>query len=736
MNALLRFVVACLAVASLHAYGHGSTPDALQPRAATPSANANGRALTLALLDAATQYNTAAPQAKGLLIANLLNIAKARHDELVLAAQADPAEFMRLILPPALLASLPAQAMPFLEQSASVSGTVEVFHVDHVNPADDYYDHVLTTTGNAVYNVHFADTATAPGLSSGTKLTVRGVKVDNHIVVASAADVIVTKAVSVVGGTLGVQKTLVILVSFSNAPTVLPTSVATAQSVVFTTNSNYDYETSYQQTSLSGTVVGTFTIAETNGACNYMTIASQAKQAAVNAGVVLSNYNRYMYVFPSNTCAWWGMGSVGGNPSQAWIHTKYGFSLNVTGHEMGHNLGLYHSHSMDCGATVLATSGCTTSEYGDVFDLMGNTSTGHYNAYHKERLGWLNAGVSPPLTTVAVQSGTATYTISPLENPRDSTPRALKIPRGSSCSGSTNEFFYVETRKNVAGGVVIHKVTDGLVDSSYLLDMTPATSAWSDAALPTGQTFVDTQTGLSITPTSVTTSGAQVNVSFGAASCTRAAPTISYTPTGTVWTSAGAAVTYAVGVTNKDSCGCGATAFDVTGTALPAGWTSTNAHSASISPGATTTTSVVVSTASGTAANFYPLTLVASNAAASTMKASGASTIAISAAIAAGVTTDQATYTLPKSKNSTVNAMITTTVTSNGSPVAGASVSVQVKDPSGKAVTLSGATGSTGVATVTYAMRSRTSAVGTYTATSTATIGGMSASKSVTFTVN
>src|SRR6185369_11502126 len=128
----------------------------------------------------------------------------------------------------ALLASLPAQAMPFLEQSTSVSGTVEVFHVDHVNPVDDYYDHVLTTTGNAVYNLHFPDAATAPGLSSGAKITVRGVKVDSHIVVASAADVIVTKAVSVLSGTLGVQKTLVILVNFSDAPTVQPTSLATA----------------------------------------------------------------------------------------------------------------------------------------------------------------------------------------------------------------------------------------------------------------------------------------------------------------------------------------------------------------------------------------------------------------------------------------------------------------------------------------------------------------------------
>ena len=58
-----------------------------------------------------------------------------------------------------------------------------------------------------------------------------------------------------------------------------------------------------------------------------------------------------------------------------------------------------------------------------------------------------------------------------------------------------NEWFYVEARQakgydaflagnaNVLSGVLVRKVTDGVADSSYLLDMTPSTSAWSDAAL-------------------------------------------------------------------------------------------------------------------------------------------------------------------------------------------------------------------------------------------------------------
>ena len=84
---------------------------------------------------------------------------------------------------------------------------------------------------------------------------------------------------------------------------------------------------------------------------------------------------------------------------------------------MGHNFGLLHSHSLDCGSVPLGT-GCTMSEYGDIFDNMGYSSY-HFNAYSKERLGWLNFGASPPLTTV---SSNGTYSISPMR--RREAPKA------------------------------------------------------------------------------------------------------------------------------------------------------------------------------------------------------------------------------------------------------------------------------------------------------------------------
>jgi len=742
---MLRQLLLVLAIFGLAPAAWAHSVGATAMSAAAPVSAVRSRVaqdLTLSLLEARARHGAATPADRGQRLAELLAVAKQRHDELATLIDADPAEVLRVALPADLRADLPAQAIPFLEQAADETGDIEVFHVDHVNPADDFYLHFLNTTKGR-FSLHFA--GRTPDLVTGTKVRVRGMRIENAIVLANAGDVTVTATVATLPSTLGAQKTLTILVNFSNAPT-QPYTVAYGQNVMFTTTSNYDYEASYQQTSLTGAVAGWFTIAETSSTCNYGNIATQAKQAATTAGYVLSNYNRYVYVFPANACTWWGLGSVGGNPSQAWIHTKWGFTLPVIGHEMGHNFGLYHSHSLDCGTAVVAAIGCTASEYGDIFDMMGSSNnTPHFNAFQKERLGWLNAGVSPPLTTVAVVMGSATYTIAPMEDARNAAPRALKIPRGTSCAAS-NEWFYVESRQakgfdaflsgnaNIEGGVLVHKVTEGNADSSYLLDMTSATATWSDAALVAGQTFTDPLTGLGITPLSVGSSSTTVAVSFPAAACTHVAPTVTLAPSGTVYTSAGASVSYDVAVKNNDGCGCAASTFDVSA-AVPSGWSATSARTASVPPAGSGSSSLIVTTAAAATAAFYPVTAAAANTSVPASIGSVGGTIAVAASSALTVSTsaDKATYTLPTKRNSTIYATITTGVSSGGAAVAGAAVSVQVSNPSGSITTLSGTTDSTGTANVFYALKARTAKAGTYAVTSKGTKGSMSSTATTSF---
>ena len=728
---------AFLAVAPIAVLGHGERP------AAAPSARTNpiaagttaARDLTTALL--AMRGRPETPDRRGDGPDPLLEVARQRQAELAVLMHIDPAEVLRVAMPPDIRASLPPQAAPFLEREAEEMGELEVLHVDHVDSADDRYLHFLHTPKGKV-SLHFAESP--PELVSGMKARAQGVKIGDALALRGE-DLVVTQAA--MSGTLGAQKTLVILVNFSNAPT-QPYTVAQAQSVVFGTTSAYDYEVSYQQTTLTGAVAGWFTIAETNTTCNYGNIATQAKQKASAAGYALSNYNRFVYVFPANACGWWGMGTIGGSPSQAWIHTKSGFSLRVVGHEMGHNFGLYHAHSLDCGTSAIAASGCSSSDYGDPFDLMGGSSA-HFNAFQKERLGWLDAGASPPITTVASQAGTVTYSIAPLENARDATPRALKIPRGTACSGSS-EWFYVEARQakgfdsflssytNVISGVLIHKVTSGTAHG-YLLDMTPATSSWADAALVAGQSFTDPQSGVSIAPVSVGSAGATVNVTFPSGSCTQSAPKVVATPTGTVWTASGAAVNYSVSVTNQDGCGCGSTPFDVSAV-VPSGWSATNARTASIAPGGSASTTLTIKTSASAPVAFYPVTMNAANSLSSAFAASTTGTIAIAAALTVGVSSDKSAYALPTKGKATVNATITTQVTSGATAASGASVVVEVRDPAGKLTTLAGTTDASGRSVVNYAMKARSSVKGVYTITSRVTMGSTGGTATSSFVLN
>jgi hypothetical protein len=383
-------------------------------------------------------------------------------------------------------------------------------------------------------------------------------------------------------------------------------------------------------------------------------------------------------------------------------------------------------------------------EYGDTVDVMGATS-GHFNAYQKERLGWLNAGVSPPITTVATTTpGTVTLSIAPMENARDGVPRALKIPRGTSCT-ATNEYLYIESRQakgfdsflstnaNVQTGVLVHRITNGAADSSYLLDMTPATTSWSDPALVAGLSFTDPASGITITPLAVGAAGAQVSVTVPGAACARANPVLTLAPSGTVWTTVGATTTYTATVTNKDGCGCTASTFDLSA-AVPTGWASNTGRTASIAPGASGSTTLQVTSAAG-ASGFYTVPINAANTVAPASAASVASTVSVSSSLTVTTAANPSSYTLPTRGNSTTYATITTSVASGATAVSGAAVKVTITDPAGVASTLSATTSSAGTASVSYPMSNRNAKRGTYGVKTTGTMGSITSTATASFAV-
>ena len=147
---------------------------------------------------------------------------------------------------------------------------------------------------------------------------------------------------------------------------------------------------------------------------NWSTWGSEAT-AAAGGNAVLGAYDHVIYVFNSqNTCGWAGLGYLPG--SQVYIDNY--FQLSVVAHELGHNLGVHHASALRCivnGQAVAfanANGACSSSEYGDPYDIMGSSNTNQQNAFHKFQSGWLGS-VSGPRVQTITQSGD--YTVNPLE---------------------------------------------------------------------------------------------------------------------------------------------------------------------------------------------------------------------------------------------------------------------------------------------------------------------------------
>jgi hypothetical protein len=623
-------------------------------------------------------------------------------------------------------------AQPLPPGLVELEGALEVLHEDR-DPGSRYRYFLQT----AVERLELLFAADAPALQTGDRVRARGMRGNGVLALSGSSDVQTLAAV--LPNTFGAQKTLVILVNFNDKAT-QPYTISTAHNV-FNTTSNFDLENSFNQTWLTGVsnpgaaadVVGWFTIDQSYTVCDYSKTQTLAEQAATAAGVNLSQYNRRVYAFPQNNCSWWGLGSVGGNPSRAWINGS--LQLRVVAHEMGHNLGLYHSHSLDCGAAVIGNP-CTSSDYGDYFDTMGSSSY-HYNAYQKERLGWLDYDIMPPITTVTTDG---VYWISPYQA-HTNDPKALKIFKSVDSSGRRT-YYYLEARRaigfdgglasnnNVMNGVLVRLGTESSGNSSYLLDMTPGTSSWTDPALTVGQSYSDPDAGVTFTVLSVDDSGATVSVTFtagGTASCVRANPSVALTPASQT-VAAGGSATHTVTVTNADSSACTASSFNLT-SSMPAGLSGTfGASTLNLSPGSSSSTTLQVATSPALSAGVYNFGIAGTNSAASSYTKTTSGSENVITSLNVSVSTDKPSY----ARNQQVTA--TATVTAGGAPLVNVAVTFTVTKANGSVAMGNATTGSNG--TAVYKLRlKKQDPVGSYQAKAAGTMSGISGTATTTFMV-
>ena len=481
-------------------------------------------------------------------------------------AERNPSAVLELALSPAERNALPPQIRSSVEERVTVDGELQVLHVDFEDGHSAYQSKLVK--GSQEIPAKFG--ASLGQSKPGDRVQTTGVALAGEATVVTDRMVTIQAPTSV--GTTGAQRTAIVLVTAPGVASHPYANKANTASLFFADDGNpataeksaraFYLEASYGQTSIVG---GSGNIGDANdvygpyqidvSSCN----STQLRKAAVAAAdpeLNFSTYDRLVISVINPSCGNGGIGSIrtqgvstGEGTQRLSISWNFGNAMGETTlngkvggvalHEYGHNLGVWHANSLECGDVAIGSGTCASDEYGDPSDVMGSSGGfGHPNGVHKDILGWVGSRQH-----IAASAGS--YTIYPYESLSVNT-KVLKIPRTRDANGTVNGYYYLEYRKPTANwsnfatsrpdygnGVLVHTAGatplctsvcgpdfsgSGGGGDSNIIDTQPGsysgTSDFRDAPLLVNESYADIGAGVTIQVTQTNLDSAVVTVAF------------------------------------------------------------------------------------------------------------------------------------------------------------------------------------------------------------------------------